>query len=540
MLKKSLLCLAIFSVVGCGGSNTLVAPPIGIAPPPVPPAVAEVMSKPIYQSSTWGLRVEDLDSGEVLIDLRPDYRFFIGSVRKIFSVGLLLNQVGSQHTYDTPVFRQGNVNGAGVLDGNLVLVASGDLTMGGRQNPDGTLQIPDFDHNEADSLGNAILPAADPLAGFRRLAAQVAASGITRVNEVVIDDRLFVPFNFRNEFDVRPIFVNDDLVDVALTPSAPGAAALAEVRPVSAALAVISTVVTGAAGSALELTLEPEFPTNIGTPGASAQIRGTLPIDLEPPLTGQFPVIRNFRITEPSNYARTVFIEALEAQGVQVDAATVAANPSALLPQSGSYLPADQVALLRGARYSELARYILKVSYNIGADTSLVLYGLTQGVNSMADSLLRERQVLTTTYGLDGQSFDFVDGSGGGPTRASNVAVTQMLRALLAAPEAAAFFDALPVLGVDGSLAFVTDFTGDPTLAGAAGRVRAKTGTFAEGTADGVVVRGQAFGGIIESRGGRRLVYQLVVNEVPIDEVSDLLQLFQDEGTISAILWRDY
>jgi len=34
--------------------------------------------------------------------------------------------------------------------------------------------------------------------------------------------------------------------------------------------------------------------------------------------------------------------------------------------------------------------------------------------------------------------------------------------------------------------------------------------------------------------------YQLVVNEVPVMELNDLLDIFQDEGTISAILWRDY
>lgn len=33
----------------------------------------------------------DLDTGEVLIDYRPDHDFLIGSVRKIFSVGELFN-----------------------------------------------------------------------------------------------------------------------------------------------------------------------------------------------------------------------------------------------------------------------------------------------------------------------------------------------------------------------------------------------------------------------------------------------------------------
>ena len=103
-----------------------------------------------------------------------------------------------------------------------------------------------------------------------------------------------------------------------------------------------------------------------------------------------------------------------------------------------------------------------------------------------------------------------------------------------------AFFDALPILGVDGSLGFVTDFESDPTLAGAKGQVHAKTGTYVAGDAQGnPVVKGQAFGGYIDAKSGRRLVYQLVVNNVPITDFNQVLEIFQDEGTISAILWRD-
>ena len=50
----------------------------------------------------------------------------------------------------------------------------------------------------------------------------------------------------------------------------------------------------------------------------------------------------------------------------------------------------------------------------------------------------------------------------------------------------------------------------------------------------------QAFGGYIDFQSGKRLAYQLVVNEVVIEDLNDVLTVFQDEGTISAILWRDF
>jgi D-alanyl-D-alanine carboxypeptidase len=117
--------------------------------------------------------------------------------------------------------------------------------------------------------------------------------------------------------------------------------------------------------------------------------------------------------------------------------------------------------------------------------------------------------------------------------------VTQMLAALARRPTSSILRDALPSLGVDGSLGFVTDFEKDPALAGAKGRVHAKTGTYVEGSEKGLMLKGQAFGGYIDTKGGKHLIYQLVVNNIPISQLDELLQVFQDEGKISAMLWRD-
>jgi D-alanyl-D-alanine carboxypeptidase len=504
----------------------------------VPADIQAVFDQPLYKGATWGLRV--VGSRKVLIDLRPHHKFFIGSVRKVFSVGELLNQVGPRHTYDTPVYRRGKIDQSGVLHGDLVLVASGDLTMGGRTNPDGTIAISNYDHNEADSLGNAVLTAPNPLAGYIALARQLAASGLKEIaGNVIIDDRLFRPFNFRGEFDVKPIFVNDDVVDVTINPAAPGARASLVWRPLAAALRVSNQLATSAPGSSYTFKLEPEFPGDIGAPDCTAAITGQLPADFVPPLTNRLPLVQTIRIVEPSNYARTVFIEALAASGIKIDVAAVARNPVQLLPPANSYHADTKVAALKGLPYSDDAKFILKVSYNLGADTSLMLFGLTQGVDNMRDALGVERKNLAAHYGLAGDEYVFVDGSGGGPTTATNPAVTTMLTAMTTRSTFPVFFDSLPILGVDGSLAFVTDFRSDPSLAGAAGQVRTETGTYALGSASGMVLKGQAFGGYIQARSGKRLIYELVVNNVRVSGLKDLMQVFQDEGRISAILWRD-
>jgi D-alanyl-D-alanine carboxypeptidase len=500
--------------------------------------IKTIMDKPHYKGAIWGLRVVDVDTGQTLVDLKPHHQFFIGSVRKVFTVGELMDQIGPDHRFNTPVYRSGPVNHRGVLWGDLILVASGDLTMGGRTNPDGTIAFTNFDHNEADSLGNAELTKPNPLAGYAELAHQIAKSGIKEVTgDVVIDDRLFQPYLFRKQFKVRPIFVNDDVVDVIVNPRDVGDHAQVSHRPRSAALAVDNDVMMKPAGT--DFSVSASTPMCIGRPGCTATIAGDLPVGFVPPLTDRYPLIRTFRITDPSSYARAVLIEQLRAVGVKVDAPTVEPNPTRLLPAKNCYEQKMRVAELRGLPYAEDARLINKVSYNIGADTSLLLYGVTQGADNMKSALAAEQNNLKANYGINPGEYSFFDGSGGEETTAINKAVTQMLSDMRSRSAFPQYFATLPIMAVDGSLGFVTDFESDKTLAPAKGHVHAKPGSFVENTSEGPTIRGQAFAGYIHAKSGKHLVYQLVVNNVPFRGIDDLLQIFQDEGIISAMLWRD-
>jgi D-alanyl-D-alanine carboxypeptidase/D-alanyl-D-alanine carboxypeptidase/D-alanyl-D-alanine-endopeptidase (penicillin-binding protein 4) len=144
-------------------------------------------------------------------------------------------------------------------------------------------------------------------------------------------------------------------------------------------------------------------------------------------------------------------------------------------------------------------------------------------------------------WGIPSSQYHFVDGSGGGETTATNVAVTKMLVELAKSPASQAFVNALPILGVDGSLAFVKNFESNPTLAGAAGNVRAKTGTYVGSSAGGAMeLKAQALGGYVTTKRGHHLTFQLVVNHVAIKNLLDLIDVFQDEGAVAAMLWRDY
>lgn len=214
--------------------------------------------------------------------LGPETLFFTGSVRKLFSVAEALDSLGPGHRFATPVHRRGTLGADGVLRGDLVLVASGDLTLGGRTTRSGKVAFTSFDHTESNSLGSAILTKPDPLAGIRALAQRVAASGVRRVEgNVVIDDRRFRKFRVPNgDVLITPITVNDNLVDVTVIPTRPGQPARVDWRPKSAGFTVRSAARTLARGGAQTISLA------TSKDGRTGVVRGSIPVGYRPGLPG--------------------------------------------------------------------------------------------------------------------------------------------------------------------------------------------------------------------------------------------------------------
>src|SRR5260370_12632260 len=487
------------------------------------------MQQPRYSGASWGLRVADLDSGTATYNLNAYGLLLTGSVRKLFSVGVAINELGADHRFKTPVFRRGEVDAAGTLNGDLVLVAKGDLTMGGRDHGDDTVAVTDFDHCDRQHLGSALLTKPGPLAGLDKLAAQVAASGITKVSgEVIIDARLFDQLRVPNQLLlITPIIVNDNRIDVTILPTKPGQKELVEWRPHTAAFNVTADVMTVAAGGETTVTLAPMGPD-------AGKVSGQIAVGFTPPLPGVKTLVQTFRIDDPdapqdpAGFARTAFIEALKRAGVTVTAPLVGPNPSDKLPPPDSYPAGTQVAELVSAPYAQYTKLILKVSHNVGANLSLILFGLAKGVNTIKDALDVERTTLIDQFGLSGDGFDFpTNGSGSPDSRAAPTTTVMLLTFMSGRTVFLPYFDSLPILGIDGSL----DEIGMDSAA--KGKVHAKTGTF---LAHGVL-KAQVLAGYIDAHSGRRLVYALYVNNAgQVAGISDVIGVFQDEGLNSTLI----
>ncbi|MCX5493371.1 D-alanyl-D-alanine carboxypeptidase [Kaistia dalseonensis] len=229
-------------------------------PASVADAIRNIQAKAVFAHSSWGIHLVDIATGDVLIDEAGEKSLLPASVMKIYSVATALHDYGANYRFRTPVYRLGEVKDH-VLAGDLVLVASGDFNFGLRTQPDGTLgfnSLPEVDHNTTYTgfPGGAYVKNSDPLVALDALAAQMKAEGIDEIaGNVAIDDRLFETHLGFSAGAIAPIWVNENNIDILVTPTKAGEKAEIDWRPKSAAISVENDVTTidGPAG-ALEVT----------------------------------------------------------------------------------------------------------------------------------------------------------------------------------------------------------------------------------------------------------------------------------------------
>jgi serine-type D-Ala-D-Ala carboxypeptidase/endopeptidase (penicillin-binding protein 4) len=466
--------------------------------------VEAVLKTPGYQSAHWGLLVVDAATGHTVYELNADQMFCPASVTKLFTTSSALNDLGADYRFQTPIVRLGDVDKEGTLKGDLILVAQGDLSLGGRTGADGTLLFEDSDHTYAKGSLDGAIVKSDPLAGLDHLAREIKGAGIKEVvGDVIIDDRLFTTARSTGSGPSRvtPILVNDNVIDIIVTagqkPGDPSAVAIVPATSYVSMDAQVETVMDG------------EKPT-IEVRGVGPRrfsVRGKMPVDHK-------PVVKIYEVEEPAAFARTLLIETLRKRGVRVSATSIGENASDKLPPRAQVVKLPQVAEYTSPPFREYIRVILKVSHNLHASTLPLLVAAHHGESTLSAGLRREGKFLESV-GIKGDAASF--GSGAGGERADLVtprATVTLLRAMAKRPDFPAFEAALPILGRDGTVAKAVS-PDSP----ARGHARAKSGTYwvdnaLNGTA---VLTSKALAGYMDTASGRTLVFAFFVNSVPID-----------------------
>lgn len=478
----------------------------------LPEAMRKIMVQEKYQHAIWGVYVKDLKTSEVLYDLNSDKLFSPASTTKLFTVAALLHAYGDDYRFKTPVYSNGVIEN-GTLSGNLILIGQGDFTFGGRQSDPDHITYTKMDHITANEIPGTLLTPQDPLQALDELARQIAQTGIKTIKgDVLIDDSLFES-TVKRGMTLSPVALNENLIDFMLNPSERGQIAKLTWRPVVRGYTVSNGVTTGAQGSALDVTVE------VDEQGRHFTLKGTIPAD-------QTNVVRTAPIVDPKAFMQAAFIQALEQQNIKVTGQQVR-NVS------------DQrqlVAKWISPPLSEYGKLILKVSHNYGANMVPLLLASQKEEKTFDAGMRLLGDFATQTVKLSPDSFVFIDGAGGNENRLTPRASIALLEWIYKQPKGQfqPYFDALPILGVDGSL---EDFAKHSK---AAGKVRAKPGTgVALNTATGdFFLITQAFAGYIQGKNGHLYGYEVVVNNGKMPTVQDIFPIFEDEGQLSSLIYE--
>ncbi|GIW85824.1 MAG: D-alanyl-D-alanine carboxypeptidase/D-alanyl-D-alanine-endopeptidase [Isosphaeraceae bacterium] len=456
----------------------------------------------------WGLLVVDAKTGETLYERNADRLFRPASVTKLFSTAAALVTLGADHRFETPVVRRGEVDANGILRGDLILVAQGDPSLGGRTGPDGSLLFEDSDHSYSGPRSRTTLVPADPLAGLDHLAREVAAAGIKAVaGEVLIDDRLFdpAPSSGSGPRRVTPIVINDNLIDVVVTPAeVPGQPATVRLHPATAFVSMDAQVRTVDSDGPRRIEVIADGPRRF-------RVRGTIPV-------GVGPAVQIYEVEEPADFARAVFIETLRRRGIEVESSPLGLNDRAKLPPREAVASLPRVAVYTSPPFSQYVRVILKVSQNLHASMLPLLLAVREGERTLAAGLAAEGRALKS-LGIDLGTISFGGGAGGsGADLVTPRATVSLLRTMSSRPEFSVYRAALPILGRDGTLARAVD-PDSP----ARGHVWAKTGTYyvEDGLTGKTVLTSKALAGYMETASGRELVFAFFVNNLPLEGTED-------------------
>lgn len=474
--------------------------------------IQTIISRPVFRHASFGIEFYSLATREPIYELNPEQLFTPASTTKLLTEGTALLLLGPDYRFHTRVYRTGPIGAGGVLDGDVVLVASGDPDISQRIQPDGALAFENDDH----CYGGPPVPG-DPLIVVKQLAQQIAAHGIQQINGRVLVDASLFPEGAKELGTgtvISPMVLNDNIVDVA---AAPGAAAgqpvVLQVSPVTSYVHFLDQAKTGVANSTAVL----EFASDVTGPDGShtVTITGSLPL-------GSARTRLPYAVPEPSRFAAMALVDALRQEGITVggDDAT---QPPSFKSYLRSYIPQNLVADHVSPPLSEDVRITLKVSQNLHASLMPYILGAvvshaTQSIDQAGFDLERD---LLSRAGLDLTGASQSDGAGG--ARAAFFTPDFMVHFLLYMSQQKIFpqfLAGLPILGRDGTL------VGIQKLSPAAGHVFAKTGTYdaTDLLNRNDMVTGKGLAGYLTTLGGQHLAFAIYANHVSVPNSDDSIE----------------
>jgi serine-type D-Ala-D-Ala carboxypeptidase/endopeptidase (penicillin-binding protein 4) len=467
--------------------------------------IAQVLQKTDLAPAMVGIKVTSLDTGRVLFEQNANKLLRPASNMKLYTVAAALDRLSPDFHFVTSIYAAAKPDAAGVVHGDLTVYGRGDPSMAARFNN-----------------GNYFK-------GIDDLAARIVAAGVKRVEgDLVGDETYFIGPQYGAGWEwedlqwyygaeVSALTVNDNAVDLLVRPGLQvGSLAVVTTGPPDPLLTIINKAVTTAKGSRRDITVYR------GLGADELEISGSIPLD-DRGYTG------GLGISRPALLFAYLLRASLAKQGVTFSGKTRVTGPlisATAKPDSPALI---EVANLQSPPLSLIAAQTLKPSQNLYTELILRTLGKVSAAPPTATNLSRTSEaagvevvkLFLRDAGISPSTLVLTDGSGLSRNDMITAEATmQLLSYMHRHRYAAAFREALPIAGVDGTLR--NRFKGTP----AENNLRAKTGTLSSAT---------SLSGYVRDAAGEQLAFSIMVNNYPegadvraicIDPIAVLLASF--------------
>ena len=473
-------CATVWLVTACFAGAVRAAdvpPPLPVAhsPAELQSQIEAFVGQSRFRGAGWGVKVVSLDTGRTLAEHAADRRQSPASNSKLYTAALAFATLGGDYRIVTPLKSTAAVDGAGVVTGDLVVAGRGDPSWNFR----GTKK--------------------DFWTVFEPFVAALRQAGVKRITGDTVADATWLreppqgaswtadDMDYDYGAEISAVTLADNYVDLRISPAAAaGQPCVVEVLQPLSGLVFDDRLTTGAAESAREVRVR-------RLPGDNTvHLFGSLPVGGKPELT-EAPVPR------PAAWFAAALREALHRAGIAVEGQSRALRwPDE--PAAGELKLGEVVS----PPLRDLVVAFMKPSQNLETDLIFAQVGEVRR-NAATPVWLQSDELAAAaldefirSIGVPAGSVLFDEGSGLSRNNLTTAAATVDLLVHMARHrESAAFIAALPVAGVDGSLAKRMHGTA------AESNVRAKTGGLRWAS---------SLSGYVTSARGERLAFSLMLN----------------------------